>query len=145
MPQWTANHNDPTTATTSRLFSYSSSTVLVAARHSSTSDARKQQYMYLTDPQDISPLKEYKSRVPPRDDGVEIPDRPDFLYNPSYPYPRLVEFYAPWCPHCQHFKDTYIQFAKTMDFVAGSLSPPVSFESHAQGRPRTRPVSKYQY
>lgn len=27
---------------------------------------------------------------------------------------HIVEFYAPWCPHCQHFKSHYIRLAKEM-------------------------------
>ncbi|KAG7341656.1 Erv1 / Alr family protein [Nitzschia inconspicua] len=37
--------------------------------------------------------------------------KPDFLYNPDYPNGRIVEFYAHWCPHCQHFKPKYIEFS----------------------------------
>lgn len=27
---------------------------------------------------------------------------------------HIVEFYAPWCPHCQHFKSHYINLSKEM-------------------------------
>ncbi|KAL7477182.1 hypothetical protein ACHAW6_002990 [Cyclotella cf. meneghiniana] len=52
-------------------------------------------------------------------DDEEIYDymHPDFLYKPDTlpdfsPPPRVVEFYAPWCPHCKHFKPTFIKMAK---------------------------------
>ena len=44
--------------------------------------------------------------------------KPSFLYQPSSDAPpppaRVVEFYAPWCPHCQHFKPKYIKLAKAV-------------------------------
>lgn len=33
--------------------------------------------------------------------------RPDFLYSPETG-PRVVEFYAPWCPHVSHNSDTHV-------------------------------------
>jgi thiol-disulfide isomerase/thioredoxin len=44
---------------------------------------------------------------------VKNPLRPDFLYSPNNG-PRIVEFYAPWCPHCQDFRNHFVQFAKQM-------------------------------
>jgi len=35
--------------------------------------------------------------------------------------PRFVEFYAPWCPHCQHFKPTYIDVARKITDVASNV------------------------
>ena len=49
------------------------------------------QFLYLQmDPEDYYPIEEFKPK-PRRDNEV---DRPKFLYDPTYPYPRVVEFYA---------------------------------------------------
>lgn len=54
----------------------------------------------------------------------------------SYPYENLVcslnstsviEFYAPWCPHCQHFKNDYIDMA--FEVLRRSTSTPVQFHA----------------
>jgi len=43
-------------------------------------------------------------------------DRPDFIYDPDQG-PRVIEFYAPWCPHCRHFKSHYVDFAEQVTNV----------------------------
>jgi thiol oxidase len=48
------------------------------------------------------------------------PVRPDFLYSP-YNGPRMVEFYAPWCPHCQDFRDHFVEFSGQMAEAARSV------------------------
>lgn len=48
---------------------------------------------------------------------AEDPRFPAFLYAKGQG-PRIVEFYAPWCPHCQHFRDHYVHFAKQVKAVA---------------------------
>jgi thiol-disulfide isomerase/thioredoxin len=48
------------------------------------------------------------------------PVRPDFLYSPING-PRIVEFYAPWCPHCQDFRNHFVQFAQQMTRAAHSV------------------------
>ena len=50
------------------------------------------QFIYLQEPPEmVYPIHEYKLSI----DG----EKPNFLYSTDYPYPRIVEFYAPWCPH----------------------------------------------
>lgn len=44
--------------------------------------------------------------------------RPDFLYKAESQPARLVEFYAPWCPHCQHFKEHYMKLATQVKSIA---------------------------
>jgi thiol-disulfide isomerase/thioredoxin len=48
------------------------------------------------------------------------PERPDFLYS-RFNGPRIVEFYAPWCPHCQDFRNHFVQFAAQMTRAAHSV------------------------
>jgi thiol oxidase len=48
------------------------------------------------------------------------PVRPDFLYSP-FNGPRMVEFYAPWCPHCQDFRDHFVKFSGQMAEAAQSV------------------------
>jgi thiol-disulfide isomerase/thioredoxin len=59
---------------------------------------------YLYDGEDSAPVMEFYDS-----DGPD-PDHPNFLYD-SHQGPRVVEFYAPWCPHCQAFRSHYVQFA----------------------------------
>lgn len=40
-------------------------------------------------------------------------DHPSFLFEgSSSPGPRVIEFYAPWCPHCQHYAPRFIELAR---------------------------------
>eukprot|EP00531_Pseudo-nitzschia_arenysensis_P001725 CAMPEP_0116124578 /NCGR_PEP_ID=MMETSP0329-20121206/5352_1 /TAXON_ID=697910 /ORGANISM="Pseudo-nitzschia arenysensis, Strain B593" /LENGTH=535 /DNA_ID=CAMNT_0003618561 /DNA_START=57 /DNA_END=1661 /DNA_ORIENTATION=+ len=68
-------------------------------------------YFYLSDKDSV--VTEYKA---PEGDGVE--DKPDFLYNPDPGRIRIVEFYAHWCPHCQHFRTQFNEFAKQIKGIA---------------------------
>jgi len=68
-------------------------------------------YFYLFDEESV--VIEYEA---PRNDDKE--DRPDFLYEPQRGRIRIVEFYADWCPHCQHFRELYNSFAKRMKMIA---------------------------
>lgn len=86
-------------------------TVFVSARS---------EYLY-----NIMPDKGYEPVVdyePPEDEstknnmgGSEL-EEPSFLYSTTGPgaVARVVEFYAPWCPHCKHFAPKYVQLAKKM-------------------------------
>jgi thiol-disulfide isomerase/thioredoxin len=51
---------------------------------------------------------------------VEDPVRPDFLYSTDNG-PRIVEFYAPWCPVCQDFRDHFVEFAGQMTEAARAV------------------------
>lgn len=54
----------------------------------------------------------------PSNDEEKANEKPDFLYNPTPGRIRIVEFYAHWCPHCQHFRQKYNKFAKRMKEIA---------------------------
>eukprot|EP00978_Attheya_sp_CCMP212_P014329 scaffold36408_cov53-Attheya_sp.AAC.2 len=45
----------------------------------------------------------------------------------TYEEVQIVEFYAPWCPHCQQFKREYIQVAR--EVIRRSLGTKVSFKA----------------
>ena len=49
------------------------------------------EFLYLLEkPEDVYPIQEYRAK--PRRDGKK--EQPKFLYDATYPYPRVVEFYA---------------------------------------------------
>jgi thiol-disulfide isomerase/thioredoxin len=81
--------------------------------HKALSEPNLKTFLYLQEkPEDVYPIQEFSG------DG-----KPDFLYREGYPDARIVEFYAHWCSHCQHFKPHFIEFAKhlqeTMDQLSG--------------------------
>jgi thiol-disulfide isomerase/thioredoxin len=81
------------------------------------------EYLYLKEkPSDVYPIQEYKT-----DDKKA---NPDFLFSADYPYPRLVEFYAHWCPHCQHFKPIYIELGRKLRSVTQEMHL-TTIETHA--------------
>ena len=41
-------------------------------------------------------------------------DRPDFIYGPNQG-PRVVEFYAPWCPHVRSFVRSFARSTTRVD------------------------------
>jgi thiol-disulfide isomerase/thioredoxin len=51
---------------------------------------------------------------------VEDPVRPDFLYSTNNG-PRIVEFYVPWCPFCQTFRDHFVEVSGRMTEAAHSV------------------------
>lgn len=65
---------------------------LIAIEASAKDD--KDQYMYLRMPdEDRYPVQEFQ--VDHTGDSTE-----PFFLKADYPNPRIVEFYAHWCPHC---------------------------------------------
>ena len=81
------------------------------------------QYLYLKEPPEyVYPIQEF--RQPPKKKGGDNENgKPDFLYQSDYPHARVVEFYAHWCGHCQHFKPKYIEFAKALLEVQQQTKP----------------------
>jgi thiol oxidase len=75
------------------------------------------------EPQNVYPVLEYKA---PREE-----QKPNFLFDKEYPHARVVEFYAHWCPHCQHFKPQFIEFAKNLENITSPLSVDFQVEVHA--------------
>lgn len=62
------------------------------------------QFLYSED--DADPIIDY------RGNGTN----PGFLFGLNNG-PRMVEFYAVWCPHCRHFRDHYIQVARQVKAI----------------------------
>jgi thiol-disulfide isomerase/thioredoxin len=52
--------------------------------------------------------------------STENPLRPNFLYSTNNG-PRIVEFYAPWCPHCQNFRDHFVDLSGQMVEASSSV------------------------
>lgn len=88
-----------------------------------------QHYLYHTDPddptnheniRDVSPILEYV--LPMKEDDESKSDfeyrclHPDFLSS-DFHRQRMVEFYAPWCGHCIHFKPEFIQYARKVNAI----------------------------
>jgi thiol-disulfide isomerase/thioredoxin len=81
------------------------------------------EYLYLKEkPSDVYPIQEYKTE--------DKKSMPDFLFSVDYPYPRIVEFYAHWCPHCQHFKPKYIELGRKLRSVTQEMHL-TAIETHA--------------
>jgi thiol-disulfide isomerase/thioredoxin len=77
----------------------------------SEEDDEARNYLYLPLGADANPVIEYQPK-----EG-ENAERPDFLYDANNG-PRVVEFYAPWCPHCQIFRNHYITFGDQLQKLA---------------------------
>jgi thiol-disulfide isomerase/thioredoxin len=82
------------------------------------------EFLYLREPpESVFPVQEYKATT----DG----EKPDFLFSEDYAYPRIVEFYAHWCPHCQHFIPKYIELGKQLLEITETLPGGIRVETHA--------------
>jgi len=44
---------------------------------------------------------------------------PDFVFNSTDGAARVVEFYTPWCPHCQQYKHHYVDMARQVQSLPG--------------------------
>lgn len=93
------------------------------------------QFLYLDNPAAENVVRDYQHHMhDPHDQRVEETDavhatdpRPFFLRN-TYPAHRVVEFYSPWCGHCQTFAARYIQTAQeVLRRVQSSSAAPVEF------------------
>ena len=93
----------------------------------------EQKFFYLNDP-DAGPIKE----LGPTYEGDV--NRPDLIYDDKRI--RLIEYYAPWCPHCQHLKSHFIKFAKQLVEAAKPYGVEISI--HAISCVTHRPVCKEQ-
>ncbi|KAL7536527.1 hypothetical protein ACHAWF_005486 [Thalassiosira exigua] len=70
-------------------------------------------------------LDKLKDNLKPRDDGkkthVEVKKGQPRYLNLTQDSAHVVEFYAPWCPHCQNYKWTYVDIAT--EVKRRSISP----------------------
>ncbi|GKY94250.1 hypothetical protein MPSEU_000390800 [Mayamaea pseudoterrestris] len=92
-------------------------------------------YLYLPLGEEASPVIEYR---PKKGDD---PKRPNFIFGPNNG-PRVVEFYAPWCPHCQHFRDHYVDFGETLQSLALQQPEKVDVKIYAVSCAVYRPLCK---
>lgn len=107
------------------LFAFLVFTLTVVKSHATGGDPELYMYSVL-DPLVYFPVKEYVGPKVYKTGGNYTP--PAFLTDKSAPN-RVVEYYAPWCPHCQHFKHKYIELARTCTAMAKHHG--VDIEFHA--------------
>ena len=75
-------------------------------------------YLYLENEgeESVHPVVEYifrdKRKDESREDYLKIKMNPAFLNDEGNDVPRIVNFYSPWCGHCQHYKPIYIREAR---------------------------------
>jgi thiol-disulfide isomerase/thioredoxin len=73
---------------------------------------------------DSDPVIEYEGT------NESDPTRPDFLYSPDAG-PRVVEFYAPWCPHCRRYAPHYIAYARQVTQIVNASNGDVNVKFFA--------------
>lgn len=85
---------------------------------------------YLYRSEDVAPVIEYiASEVPSDTIGTHPGEQrwyPYFL-NSTDNGPKIVEFYAPWCSHCRHYKPHYIALARKAVELAALENVDVKF------------------
>lgn len=96
----------------------------IAIVHSDESEDAKYLYAAL-DPEDYFPVHELLVN---ETSSLSENELPKFLSSTDSGH-RIVEFYAPWCPHCRHFKDHFIQFARNLETLA--VRAQVTVDVHA--------------
>jgi thiol-disulfide isomerase/thioredoxin len=75
-------------------------------------------YFYLNNP-DAFPIIEFEEPRANQKEGEEETNDLQNFFSSAKESVCIVEFYAHWCPHCQHFKSHYIEFARKLQEVAG--------------------------
>lgn len=85
-------------------------------------------YLYAVEgEEDPAPVIELLVPQRPMVDRNDTQRLPDFLKASNTP--RVVEFYAPWCPHCVHFKSHYIKLARQLTAMASKLGQTIEFHA----------------
>lgn len=102
----------------------------------------KENYLYYGDPEATAYVNDYHPDPNQDRGGAHSPTlyTPSFLFGPNNP-PRVVEFYAPWCPHCQHFRNHYVQFAKQLRILGEENG--VAIDVHAVSCQAFRPLCQH--
>jgi thiol-disulfide isomerase/thioredoxin len=104
-----------------------------------------QLYMYsLLDANEMLPVIEYKL---PEDKSLIMKDKNDTSHLPDFLKsfnngPRVVEYYAPWCPHCRSFAPHYVSTARQVTAAAAKMGQHVDF--YAVSCVASNPICKNQ-